>query len=242
MTDTPPIPSGPVKPPASDSWVPYALPMFAFLLLTNIEAGISSTTPEGPGIPFPYVYGAKVVIVACLTAIALFRFHLWRELVPPPRSGDLALSVVIGLFVIALWIGLDGLYPSLPFLGTRSAFDPNTLPTFQKGLFLSARMFGLVLLVPVFEELFWRSFLMRCLIDSEFQKVPVGKVTLASALATSVLFALAHPEWLPALLTGLLWAWLLKRTQSLGACVISHMAANLTLGLYVLSTHQWKYW
>ena len=53
---------------------------------------------------------------------------------------------------------------------------------------------------------------------------------------------LAHPEWLPALLTGLLWAWLLRQTRSLSACVLSHAVANLALGIYVLTTGDWKYW
>ncbi|ODT97501.1 MAG: CAAX prenyl protease-related protein [Planctomycetes bacterium SCN 63-9] len=216
--------------------------MFAFLLLTSFESSFSSTTPDGDGIPFPYAYGGKVILVGCLTAVSLFKFGLWRELAPLPRPTDLLLAIGIGLLVIVAWIGLDGLYPDLPFLGARTAFDPTILPGAQKWVFLTARMFGLVLLVPVFEELFWRSFLMRCLIDTEFSRVPVGKVTLFSALATSALFGLAHPEWLPAFLTGLAWAWLLKHTRSLGACVISHLVANLALGLYVLYTHQWKYW
>jgi membrane protease YdiL (CAAX protease family) len=63
-----------------------------------------------------------------------------------------------------------------------------------------------------------------------------------AAGVTSVFFALAHPEWLPALLTGLLWAGLLWRTKSLGACVVSHATANLALGLYVIAIGAWKYW
>jgi len=227
---------------SNSSWIPYTLPMFAFLLLTNFEANFTSTTPGGGGIPFPYAYGAKVLIVGFLLAISLFRFGLWRELVPPPRLADVTLAIAIGVVVMVLWIGLDGHYPSLPFLGGRTAYDPTTLPPIQKWVFLTARMFGLIILVPTFEELFWRSFLIRYLIEPDFQKLPIGTVTLTSAAATSALFGLAHPEWLPALLTGLLWAWLLRRTKSLGACVISHTVANLLLGLYVLFTHDWKYW
>ena len=56
-------------------------------------------------------------------------------------------------------------------------------------------------------------------------------------------FATAHPEeWLPAFLTGLAWAWLLHRPRSVSACVVSHMAANLALGVYVLATGAWKFW
>jgi CAAX prenyl protease-like protein len=99
-------------------------------------------------------------------------------------------------------------------------------PAWRLG-FYAARLTGLVLLVPLIEELFWRSFLIRWLIDPDFRRVTIGRVTLMSAGVTSVLFALAHPEWLPALLTGALWAWLLHQTKSLGACVISHVVANL---------------
>jgi CAAX prenyl protease-like protein len=103
-------------------------------------------------------------------------------------------------------------------------------------------MLGLAALVPLIEELFWRSFLIRWLIDQDFRRVPIGRVTPMAAAVTSVLFALAHPEWLPALLTGLLWAGLLWQTRSLSACVISHVVANLALGIYVIAAGDWKYW
>jgi membrane protease YdiL (CAAX protease family) len=47
---------------------------------------------------------------------------------------------------------------------------------------------------------------------------------------------------LPGLLTGALWAWLLWRTKSLAACLVSHAVANLALGIYVIATGDWKYW
>ena len=98
------------------------------------------------------------------------------------------------------------------------------------------------MVVPVIEELFWRSFLIRWIIDNDFLRVPIGKVTPLAAAVTSVLFALAHPEWLPALLTGALWAWLSGGRKSLSACAISHATANLALGVYVITTHDWKFW
>jgi hypothetical protein len=103
-------------------------------------------------------------------------------------------------------------------------------------------MLGLVALVPLVEELFWRSFLIRWLIDPDFEKIPIGRVTPMAAEVTSVAFALAHPEWLPAVLTGALWAWLLWQTRSLTACLVSHVTANLALGIYVIVTGDWKYW
>ncbi len=243
MSRTPLDVQVPSSQPASNSLLPYVAPMFAFLLLTNVESSLASSKGDDPAQSiFPYLYAFKLIVVGGILIISLVRFGLWRELVPLPRGTDLALAIVLGILVIALWIGLDGYYPSLGFLGQRTSFDPTVLPTHKKWLFLVARLSGLVLLVPVFEELFWRSFLIRCLVDSDFAKVPVGCVTPFAALASSTLFGLAHPEWLPAFLTGLLWAWLLKRTRSLSACVVSHLVANLTLGIYVLYSHEWRYW
>ena len=83
---------------------------------------------------------------------------------------------------------------------------------------------------------------MRWIINPDFLKVPIGRVTPLAAAVTSGVFAFSHPEWLPALITGLLWAWLLWQTKSLSACVLSHAVANLALGLHVIATGDWKYW
>jgi CAAX prenyl protease-like protein len=166
----------------------------------------------------------------------------WNDFRPWPRVTTAALAIVIGIVVWAMWIGLDGRYPAIKFLGTRGSFDLGLLTPARRGAFIVVRMLGLVVLVPVVEELFWRSFLMRWLVDPEFQKVPIGTVTPVAAVVTSIMFAMAHPEWLPALLTGALWAWLLWHTRSLAACAISHAVANLALGIYVIATGDWKYW
>ena len=123
-----------------------------------------------------------------------------------------------------------------------NVFDPTLLVPAAKWAFVAVRLLGLVVLVPVFEELFWRSFLIRWLIADDFTRVPIGRVTPMAAAVSSVVFGAVHPEWLPGVLTGLCWAWLVWRTKSLSACVVSHATANLALGLYVLATGQWKFW
>jgi hypothetical protein len=59
---------------------------------------------------------------------------------------------------------------------------------------------------------------------------------------TSVLFAAEHPEWLPGLIAGGLWAGLLAWSRSVSACWISHLVANAALGVYVVTTHRWEFW
>jgi CAAX prenyl protease-like protein len=225
--------------PVPPDILPYVMPMFAYVALSGLESYLPQVDKQPSPHWYPLAYAAKVVIVALLA----WRYRsTWRDLRPFPSAGSLALATLSGLLVTGIWVGLDGLYPSIPFLSQRSAFDPSLLSPGLRWGFIVVRMLGLVALVPLIEELFWRSFLIRWLIDQDFPRVPIGRVTPLAAGLTSVLFALAHPEWLPALLTGLLWAWLLWQTKSLGACVLSHAVANLILGIYVISSGDWKYW
>jgi CAAX prenyl protease-like protein len=219
---------------------PYVIPMFAYLALSTVEGYLPAGANGQPSpVWYPLAYTLKVAIVAALMWACR---STWRDLSPRPGPGALAMAVALGLLVTVAWVGLDGLYPKFAVSGARVSFDPNVLPPAARWAFVAVRLLGLVVLVPVFEELFWRSFLIRWLIDDDFQRVPIGRVTPRSAILTAAMFGLVHPEWLPGVLTGLAWAWLLGRTRSLTACVVSHATANLALGLYVLATGDWKFW
>jgi CAAX prenyl protease-like protein len=220
--------------------IPYAVPLFVYVTFSGIEGYLPRIEGQPSLLWYPLAYAAKVAIVAGLA----WRYRsTWKDLAPRPDGKVLVLSFLIGLVVTGIWVGLDGFYPPLPFLGGhRVGFDPNGMRPIPRWGFIGIRMLGLVALVPLIEELFWRSFLIRWLIDQNFQRVPIGRVTPLAVAITSVLFALAHPEWLPALVTGLLWAWLLWWTSSLTSCLVSHITANLALGLYVIMTGEWKYW
>src|SRR3954454_19335531 len=147
--------------------IPYVAPMLAFLALTALEGYL----PQVDGRPhpswYPVAYAAKIAVV---TAVAWACRSAWRDLSPRPRPAGLALAVAIGLLITALWVGLDGLYPQFHSLGSRAAFDPYALPWAGRLAFLAVRLYGLVLVVPLVEELFWRSFLIRFVIDPDFDK------------------------------------------------------------------------
>jgi CAAX prenyl protease-like protein len=215
--------------------------MVVFLLLTSLEDWLPKGA-EGPQ-PGAYAWFYTLKIAAVIVSMVIGRSAL-ADLRPWPRPPALALAVGLGLLVTLLWVGLDGWYPVFGSMGTRAGFDPRSLAPPGRWAFLAVRFLGLVLVVPLFEELFWRSFVVRWIINPDrFESVPIGLVTPAAGAITAVLFAVEHPaEWLPALLTGAIWAWLLHRTKSVSACFISHATANLALGIYVVITGQWKFW
>lgn len=226
--------------PEPQVW-PYVLPLGVFLAATAAESWLPQVKGGGPDPQWYLVaYPLKLIVVAVSLWVCR---DILRDLRPLPSLADAGLAVALGLGVTALWVGLNGYYPPIPFLsGRRSSFDPYTLGPAARVFFLAVRLFGLVVVVPLIEELFYRSFLMRWVVDPDVSRVPIGKVTPIGLGVTSVVFALSHPEWLPALLTGVAWAWLVGRTKSVSACVLSHATANLALGIYVITQHAWSFW
>ncbi len=177
-------------------WLPYVAPMAAFLLLTSVEDWLPKGT-EGPHPTYyPLFYAFKITVVAIICWLGR---SSWRDFKPWPGVTSMALAVGLGVLVTVAWVGLDGWYPKYGGVGSRAAFNPYVLSPAAKLAFLAVRMFGLVLVVPLFEELFWRSFVVRWIIDPDhFQDVPIGRVTPMAGAITAALFAVEHPaEWLP---------------------------------------------
>jgi hypothetical protein len=209
-----------------------------FLSLTSIESSLPGSSEDRVSSWYPWFYSAKI---AATSLVAWWCRATWTDYQPWPGARAIVASVLVGVGVIVAWVGLDGLYPTFGLQGKRTGFNPWSLPPAGRFAFLTVRLFGLVALVPLIEELFWRSFLLRYVINPDFRAVPIGRVTPLAAVVTAIGFALAHPEWLPALLTGLAWAVWLGQTRSLATCLISHVTANMALGAYVLATGSWRF-
>ena len=92
------------------------------------------------------------------------------------------------------------------------------------------------------EELFWRSFLIRWVINPDFEKVALGTFSLGSFAATVILFGLEHHLWLAGIMAGVAYYALLYKTKRLGPCVMAHSTTNLALGIHVLATEEWQWW
>jgi len=158
------------------------------------------------------------------------------------------LSVGIGLAVFLIWVGPDVLF------GYRHhwLFENSITGQAKSGIaeslkhdpfFLSVRFLTTAALVPVLEELFWRGWLMRWLIDKNFLKVPLGTYQPFSFWVVALLFASEHGAfWEVGLLAGIVYNWWLVRTRNLADCILSHGVTNLVLGVYVVTAGQWQYW
>ena len=188
---------------------------------------------------FHGLYPLKALSVALLLLIFRRRYDemSFKEL----RSLSVTLAAIaVGICVFAFWIRLD-----IPWatIGNPAGFDPTVIQDkCTRFLVIAARLFGAVLVVPVMEEIFWRSFLIRYIISPDFTSVPIGKFTWPSFFFTSLLFGLEHNLFVAGILAGIVYNLLLYRTRSLSSCIAAHATTNLLLGTYVLNTAQWRFW
>ena len=211
------------------AWVAYIAPMAMFMLVTTLEGVWSGA--------YPWLYGLKVIVVSAMLGGFV---RPWQEIRPGAKVTVTAIAV--GLVVFAEWILLDQWLP-YSHLGSRVGYNPFvSLQGWILPVFLAFRFYGLVIMVPIMEEIFWRSFLLRYLSVPDFKRIPVGTFTWGAFAIASILFGLLHSEWLVAILCAVIYTLLLKATKSLYACIIAHSTTNLALGIYILATSTWQYW
>jgi uncharacterized protein len=213
------------------------VPFAAFMVLLAARGAVP---PDGSwGIDPRWIYGITVLVVGGLLA------YFWREygeLVAQtrPSLSEAALGVGVGLVVFALWIHLDAPWMTI---GSPSA---TFLPLDAAGALIwplvVVRWIGAALIVPVMEELFWRSFLMRWIQSPQFESVVPQRVALKAIVLSTFVFMLAHTLWLAAIVAGLAYAWLYVRTGKLWVPVIAHAVTNGVLGVWVVLTGNWSFW
>ena len=209
---------------------PFAV--FIFFLAISPALGLDARW-EGP---------LRVIILALVCWVC------WpRELAL--RADRPILSALLGIAVFLLWIAPDLIIPgyrqhpafSNSILGhLHSSLRPSEL---QSGWVLFWRTVRAVVIVPIVEELFWRAWLMRWIINPNFKRVPLGAYAPLAFWVTAVLFASEHgPYWDVGLLTGIIYNLWMIRTKSVADCVLMHAVTNAILSGYVITNAQWQYW
>lgn len=185
-----------------------------------------------------YLYPIKTIAVAGI--LYRFRSH-YREL----RWKDLTslkttiLSTILGVAVCVMWVHWDYRIPA----ANPDGFDLTLIPgPVLRVVIAIFRVAGAVAVVPVMEELFWRSFLLRYLVDPDFESVPMAHFTWFSFAVSVVFFGLEHHLVLAGMVAGAAYTILLYKTRSLAQCVLAHAVTNLALAIYVLQTGKWYFW
>lgn len=240
---------------------PFVAPLLLFLGMLMLEG-------DEDGSKYT-MYALKTALVGALIV------WIWPRL-PRIRIKEFWLSLAVGVVGVLVWVGLE---PWLVWGQDKheGGFNPYQFGeefgyslTVVYALFL-VRIFGATVIVPIAEELFWRGFLMRFLINPNADKYrapkdkldtlawldydldrftydrwyqnPLGQYRPVSFWGTTFAFSLVHGSfWVLAIIYAVMIGWLFCRTKSLGDAIFAHGVTNLLLGFYVIYTGNYWFW
>jgi len=223
---------------------PYAAPYLFLLACAELARWLPGAW-EAPLLALRVVVPAALLVAAARRG-AFPELAAGQEVRPSALAGPrgAALDVAFGLAIAAFWLAPYLLLPELP---RGEPFDPARLGASLAPAWLALRLFGFVLVSPLVEELFVRSFLHRVVESwpawSQFWQRPLARPERSAFLVTVAWFTLSHApwEWWVALPTAaLLNAWLYWRGR-LRSVWIAHAVANGAIGALV-AFGPWPLW
>jgi CAAX prenyl protease-like protein len=217
--------------PSTARILPFATYM-AFIAVADLLGQLGLTVDE-----LRWLYPVKIAaVVAVLWA---YRRHYVELAWQPVRWPAIAAAVGVGVLVLVLWINLDADWMQI---GASAGFNPAGADGRIDWLLVTLRIVGAALVVPVMEELFWRSFLMRWIERNDFMNVVPAAVGLKACIVSVILFGFEHNLWLAGIVAGIAYSLLYMRTGNLWTAVLSHAVTNGILGVWVVTTSSWLYW
>ena len=202
----------------------YLLPFLA-ILAAGMVARVLST-------------GFEILYFLRPLAAALLLYRYW------PRLAQLRWSIswrgpVAGLTAFLIWaITAHALTQQEPMPAALANSEP-----LARDLWIAIRVVGSVIAVPLAEELAYRGFLLRRMVAADFETVRFKAVGVWSLLASSIIFGISHGSmWIAGIAAGLVYGWVLIRTESMGEAVAGHATTNALVAVAVLSGNQWQLW
>lgn len=175
----------------------------------------------------------------------------WRAVLAGAGFGVVGIGLWLLPTTLHDWLGMAG-EPGgwrrwLGLAPRTEGFDPWVFASPAAGwAALALRFFRAVVVVALVEEVFWRGFAMRFVLDwqGDCWRVPFGQPSWRSYVLVTGAFVLVHApvDWAGALAYGSLAYLLCVWTRSLSACVVMHAVANLLLGCYAVAFGKHGLW
>ncbi len=151
------------------------------------------------------------------------------------------LAPVTGTVVFLVWL--------IPSFWTRGAEASQLGPALAalspaaRWSWIAFRVAAAAITVPIAEELAFRGYLARRLVNREFDSVPFSAITILSIGVSSAAFGLMHGrQWIVGIFAGLAYACVMKWKGRLGDAIVAHATSNLLLAVWVLSRGDWSQW
>jgi CAAX prenyl protease-like protein len=151
------------------------------------------------------------------------------------------LAPMTGVVIFLVWIA--------PAWWTKD-HSPSSLGLALAGLssgvratWIAFRIAAAVVTVPIAEELAFRGYLPRRVMDKDFDAVPLSSLTILSIGLSSLAFGAMHGQhWFVGILAGLAYAGVLKWRGRIGDAIVAHATSNLLLAAWVLLRGDWSQW
>jgi hypothetical protein len=217
-------------------------PFLVFLALTFCQGKFGAASAY-------WFYFAKTLVGAWV---------IWemRPLVLEMRWAFSWKAVAVGVGIFAIWVGVSGewtaqdsLWVNLgishppktpaPVWNPHEQFGPGSALAW---LMIATRILGSTFVVPPLEEVFYRSFLYRCIAKQNFLSVPLNQYLPLPFFATAIVFGCSHNEWLAGILCGAAYQWLVLRKNRLGDAMTAHAITNFLLGVWIVWRGAWHFW
>ena len=220
--------------------VAYFAPYFAYVFIASAF---------GNHIPIEVSYILRISIV---TGIILWARQWFFSLKgPKPPFVSVLFGIVAGFLGVFIWIFLISLFVQ----------EGDEQPWSNSAFIL--RLFSAGLLVPIFEEILMRGFILRfalqwdnarknkekepfqtVLDERSVNNVEPGAWSWGAIAISTIAFTSGHQmqEWPAAIAFSLLMAWLWISRKDLISCIVAHSVTNILLAFYVLATGGWHLW
>jgi CAAX prenyl protease-like protein len=215
------------------AWV-RILPFAAYMAFFLVGDALAWLGVDGASLR--WLYAVKTATVAIL--LAVFWRHYTELKVPLPSPGAVLTAIGAGAVVFWLWINL---HAGWMVIGASAGFDPRTGGAIDPSL-VAIRIAGAALVVPVMEELFWRSFVMRWVDKPNFLSLDPAQAGIRGFVISVLLFGFEHNLWFAGIVAGVAYSVLFMRHRTLWSPILAHAVTNGMLGAWVVMTGAWSYW
>ncbi len=221
------------------------LPFLVFMLLTALPSSLYA------GAEF-WNYAIKTMGVGAL----LFWLRPWLPEMKWAISGE---AVGVGVGIAVLWLACDQWMPTssqiwawlesgmarMPKAKPPETWNPVAYFADNAALgwgFVAVRVIGRSVVVPMVEEVFYRSFVYRMLVDTRFNTVEFSTYKPLAFFGTSLLFGIVHGDlWMPGILCGMAYQWLCLRKNRLGDAMTAHALTNLIISFWTIYRGDWRF-
>jgi membrane protease YdiL (CAAX protease family) len=257
-------------------WHPRIVPFLVYVLAIPLVAWLLEHQPS--------FYGGAIALRAAVVVWLLWRY---RRLLPEVTLRFDWLSVPVGVGVAVAWI-LLGKWMAATWPASFDADKPVNFFTVMGpvlgSIAFGVRLVSMATVVPIFEELFIRSLMLRSLhsfrrtgigvlqffqdlpvigewlsetrlgervgrhppvFGLEFEKTPLGALSLFGVAASTLIFMASHiqRDWPGTVVCGVAYCLLLAATRrkGLGPVIWAHGITNALLWGYTLYTNDWRF-